>query len=127
MSISVMRFSPGGVRADRGQSASRVLIVAACLITVLAAGVMLGNNIFLYPLSPPKQADPEETYTGVIQMSPDHRDPCERFQFDNKSATLRSTGSAPCGDINATPQNPAAPSGGSIGRMKGIGDYFKNR
>jgi hypothetical protein len=58
-----------------------------------------------------------------VQLAPDERGQCERFEFDNQTGLIRPQGSREC---NVSAPGPAR-SDGSGGPLGGVRDYFRSR
>ena len=127
-------------RSRTGQSASRVVFVVACFLVMIATAWFISRRLF--QVSAPEAAVARasvkaDSYLGIIQLAPDQQGRCEQLEFDNQSAVLRSKGSGACLNAAGTavapssslplrpPNSPMSAPGGTVGRMKGIGDYFK--
>jgi hypothetical protein len=105
-------------RARTGQSASRVLFVATTFAGLLAGAAMIG-----YRLVAPEKPIPREQYRGVIELAPDERGQCERFEFDNRTGSIRRQGTASCSVETPAP----AAATGSSSPFRGVRDYFRPR
>jgi hypothetical protein len=119
-----------------GQSRTRILVVGTCFVAVIVSGLMIGRS-FVESSSLPAADD----HLAIVQLAPDQLGRCATYELDNKSAIMKQRGYGPCRDISPatrpnseppeTPSLPAHPSPeastGTIGRMNGIGGYFKTR
>jgi hypothetical protein len=115
MATAVRKWNP---RARTDQSASRVLLIAASFAALLVSAAMVG-----YGLVTPEKPIPREQYRGVVQLAPDERGECVRFDFDNRTGKMRRQADTWCRD------EPSAPSDttGSSGPFGGVRDYFRSR
>ena len=105
-------------RARTGQSASRVLFVATSFAALLASAAMVG-----YGFITPEKPIPPGQYRGLVQLGPDDHGRCERFEFDNRTGSIRRQGATWCAD--ETPGSSATT--GSSGPFRGVRDYFRSR
>jgi hypothetical protein len=105
-------------RARTGQSVSRVLFVTVTFVALLISAAMLG-----YKLVTPEKPIPHEPYRGVVQLAPDERGQCQRFDFDNRTGRLRPQTDTWCRDEASVPADTHT----SPGPFRGVRDYFNSR
>jgi len=112
-------FQKSGAHGGRSHSAFRILFVSAFFVILLFMASLIGRNFVVVPDAPA----PAQRYLGVVQLAPNQRGQCERFEFDNVTGSIKPKGSIGCDDTTA-----ALPSssGGSLGRLSGIREYFKS-
>ena len=104
-------------RARTGQSASRVLFVTVAFAALLVGAAMVG-----YKLVTPEKPIPREPYRGVVQLAPDERGECARFEFDNRTGKMRRQNETWCDDTAVRSDTTATP-----GPFSGVRDYFRSR
>ncbi|HLH92550.1 MAG TPA: hypothetical protein VKX28_29325 [Xanthobacteraceae bacterium] len=107
-----------GARARTGQSASRVLFVLVFFAALLGSAALVG-----YKLITPEKPIPRDQYRGVVQLAPDERGQCQRFEFDNQTGKMRRQGAGWCSDESLVSPSP----NGSFGPLSGVRDYFRSR
>jgi hypothetical protein len=113
MATAVHKFS---ARARTGQSASRVLFVAAIFAALLSSAAMVGYKL----ITPEKPISPDR-YRGVVQLGPDERGECPRFEFDNRTGRMRRQNETWCDETAVRPDRAASP-----GPFSGVRDYFRS-
>jgi len=106
-------------RQRAGQSNSRIAIVSAIFIAVLATGLFVGRGLLA-----PSPSVPADIYRGVVQLPPDEQGRCEKFYWDNSTGYMQPGGSGPCSDITAAlrSQSPRM-----LGPLSGISEHFRRR
>ncbi len=105
--------------ARTGQSASRVVVVSAVFVAVLATAWVIGRDFVVSgtPVS-------SDMYRGLVQLAPDEQGRCDQFEYNNKTGWIRPKGSMRCNEMTtALPSR----SSDSLRRLYGISDYFKSR
>ncbi len=98
---------------------THIILLAAYCIALLVGGATIGRFVVQSSFSQ-TVSEHSDTYRGVIQLAPDRQGRCEQIELDNKSATLMPKGSGQCEYVL-----PAPATRGTMGRINGIGDYFK--
>ena len=115
MAVAVHKLS---ARARTGQSASRVLLVFIFFAALLGSAALFG-----YKLIKPEKPIPRDQYRGVVQLAPDERGQCQRFDFDNRTGKMRLQGDTWCSDETLISPGPNP----SFGPLGGVRDYFRSR
>lgn len=105
-------------RARTGQSASRVLLVATAFAALLVSAAMVG-----YRFAAPEKPIPPGQYHGVVQLAPDERGRCERFEFDNRTGSMLRQGATWCSENTST----SSATNASAGPFHSVRDYFRSR
>jgi hypothetical protein len=106
------------VRARTGQSGTRVLLVFVFFAALLGSAALVG-----YKLIKPVKPIPRDQYRGVVQLAPDDRGQCQRFDFDNQTGKMRLQGETLCSDESLISPGPNP----SFGPLGGVRDYFRSR
>ena len=106
-------------RQRAGQSNSRVAIVSAIFVAVLATGLLIGRGLIA-----PTPRVPADIYRGVVQLPPDEQGRCEKFFWDNNTGLMEPQGSGPCSDVTAALRSDSAR---SLGPLSGIAEHFRRR
>jgi hypothetical protein len=106
------------VRARGAVNRRRALFVIALFAALLASAAMFGFKL----VTPPRPIAPDQ-YRGVVQLAPNERGECERFELDNRTGIMRRQGGTWCREAPAAPSDTSR----SPGPLGGVHDYFRSR
>jgi hypothetical protein len=108
-----------GGQARTGQSIFRILLVVAMFMAVFTTALILGREV-ITPSAPPSP----DVYRGAVQLAPNKKGLCDKFELANQTGTMRWKGSERCSEVTTAVPGQAS---GSVERLNAISEHFRSR
>ena len=106
-------------RARSRQSIFRIVLILAVFMAVFATALILGRDV-ITPSAPPSP----DVYRGAVQLAPNKKGLCEKFELDNLAGKMRWKGSERCSEATTAVSGPVSASGE---RLNAISEHFRSR